>query len=140
LTVVKCALNQFEVNERTASHMNSLDVVLSCLGDSTRFRILRLLLERDLCVGALARELKISEPAVSQHLKKLREGGLVAGEKRGYWMHYVVNTMPLIEAAEDLKALASTQRSGDDECSRKNSAGGCCCATKKRLILPDFRM
>ncbi len=73
--------------------------VFRTLGDDTRFQIIRLLLGSDLCVGALSRILKISKPSVSQHLKILREAGLVKGEKRGYWTHYEVERKLLREAA-----------------------------------------
>ncbi len=55
--------------------------VLRALGDETRFQIIRLLFGSDLCVGALARIFKIFKPSDSQHLKILREAGLVKGEK-----------------------------------------------------------
>ncbi len=55
--------------------------VFKTLSDETRFNLVRLLLTHDFCVGALAHRLGISEAAVSQHLKSLREAGLVKGEK-----------------------------------------------------------
>lgn len=80
--------------------------VLRTLGDETRFQIVSLLLENDLCVGALAHILNISKPAVSQHLKILREADLVRGEKRGYWTHYEVKKETLREAARILQKLS----------------------------------
>ena len=50
---------------------------LKALADDNRLRILQLLLKTDLCVGALAKHLGISEPAVSQHLRILRKAGFV---------------------------------------------------------------
>jgi DNA-binding transcriptional ArsR family regulator len=79
--------------------------ILKALSDETRFGIVKLLLSRDLCVGALAHHLGISEAAVSQHLKLLREAGLVKGEKRGYWTHYMVERNKLNELAELLTEL-----------------------------------
>lgn len=73
--------------------------IFKALADETRFKLLRLLLTHDLCVGALAKQLNISEAAVSQHLKALREAGLVRGEKRGYWTHYAVEKETLHELA-----------------------------------------
>lgn len=66
-----------------------LEQMLRALGEPTRLRIFRLLLERRHCVRSLARKLEISEPAVSQHLKVLREAGLVHGEKYGHHTHYL---------------------------------------------------
>jgi DNA-binding transcriptional ArsR family regulator len=53
---------------------------LKALGDSNRLDLIKILLKNDLCVGALARTLGLSESALSQHLKLLRGAGLVRGE------------------------------------------------------------
>ena len=85
-----------------------MELVTLCraLGDETRMRIFRLLLQRSYCVGALARKLGISESAVSQHLKLMREAGLITGEKRGYHMHYAVDRSAAESMAASLLALA----------------------------------
>jgi DNA-binding transcriptional ArsR family regulator len=61
---------------------------LSALGDPTRRAIFERLAERPSAVGELAGELPISRPAVSQHLKVLKDAGLVidraAGTRRIY--------------------------------------------------------
>ncbi len=80
--------------------------VFKTLGDENRYQIIRLLNESNLCVGALARILNISKPAVSQHLKLLREAGLVRGEKIGYFTHYRVEKKALVKAAGQLQGLA----------------------------------
>ncbi len=53
--------------------------------------MVQLLKNRALCVGALAKMLEITPGAVSQHLRVLKEEGLVMAEKRGYFMHYRLN-------------------------------------------------
>ncbi|MGI6097598.1 MAG: ArsR/SmtB family transcription factor [Dethiobacteria bacterium] len=85
-------------------------IIFRLLGDKTRFQIIKLLLEHDLCVGALAHRLKISKPAVSQHLRALREAGLVKGEKRGYWTHYKVERELLQKAASFLQEMSAKQQ------------------------------
>lgn len=82
--------------------MEELAVKLKALADEKRLKILDVLLKKDYCVKALARELDLSESAVSQHLKKLREAGLVVGEKKGYWVHYVVQVNEVMELGERL--------------------------------------
>ena len=62
--------------------------VLKALAEERRLRMVELLLRKERCVRALARELGISESAASQHLKVLREAGLLTGVKRGYFTHY----------------------------------------------------
>jgi ArsR family transcriptional regulator, arsenate/arsenite/antimonite-responsive transcriptional repressor len=79
------------------------------VADENRFKIFTLLLGNDLCVGALAHILNISKPAVSQHLKILRNAGLIRGEKRGYWTHYVVEKETLLYAARYLQKLSELQ-------------------------------
>lgn len=82
--------------------------LLKALADEKRLNILIMLLNRDLCVGALAARLGISKPAVSQHLKILRNAGLVRGEKRGYWTHYVVNKEAVSQIAKELEKLITS--------------------------------
>lgn len=55
----------------------------AALGDPHRRRILRLLGDRDLSVAEIAAELPISRPAVSRHLRLLKEAGLVTEEPEG---------------------------------------------------------
>lgn len=63
----------------------------TALGDPTRRAIFELLADRPRAVGELAGELPISRPAVSQHLKVLKQAGLVfdrpAGTRRIYQVH-----------------------------------------------------
>jgi DNA-binding transcriptional ArsR family regulator len=53
------------------------------LADPTRRRIFERLARKPLSVGAIAEELPVSRPAVSQHLKVLTNAGLVAHERDG---------------------------------------------------------
>src|SRR5579885_3589111 len=56
---------------------------LDALGDPTRRAILERLLKHPLPVGELARELPVSRPAVSQHLRVLKDAHLVTGRTAG---------------------------------------------------------
>ncbi len=66
-----------------------LSVFLKALGDPTRFLIYQQLLIRKHCTRSLSKKLGFSEAAISQHLKILREAGLVYREKYGYHTHYL---------------------------------------------------
>jgi DNA-binding transcriptional ArsR family regulator len=55
----------------------------TALGDPTRRAIFERLAERPLSVGELAGELPVSRPAVSQHLRVLKDAGLVIGQPAG---------------------------------------------------------
>lgn len=92
--------------------------VLKALADERRLKILQLLTANDLCVGALAKHLGISKPAVSQHLQILRKAGLVKGEKRGYWTHYIVEREVLNQVASQISELAATEKSNNTICWR----------------------
>jgi ArsR family transcriptional regulator len=61
------------------------------LGDKSRLSILALLKERELCVCELVELLHTSQPNVSQHMRKLKDGGLVKEAKRGQWVYYSLN-------------------------------------------------
>jgi DNA-binding transcriptional ArsR family regulator len=54
---------------------------LAALGDPTRRTIFERLAERPRAVGELASELPVSRPAVSQHLKVLKDAGLVVDQQ-----------------------------------------------------------
>lgn len=85
-------------------------LVLKAIADETRMKILTLLLKNNYCVRALARNLELSEATISQHLKVLREAGLLVGEKRGYFMHYDVERTVLHELAGEIETLAVIER------------------------------
>ena len=67
--------------------MDAVDVgaddVLDALGDPTRRAVLELLRGGERPVGQLAAALPVSRPAVSQHLRVLREAGLVTERREG---------------------------------------------------------
>ncbi|MBN2375082.1 MAG: helix-turn-helix transcriptional regulator [Sedimentisphaerales bacterium] len=73
---------------------------LKVLSVGARLRIIQLLNGRSLCVNALAHQLDITQSAVSQHLRVLREAGLVMDEKRGYYVHYRLNEEALSKCKE----------------------------------------
>lgn len=87
--------------------MEKMLQVLKAMSDDNRFKIINLLLQKNFCVKALAKRLNISEAAVSQHLKILREAGLVKGEKKGYYTHYTVNKDMLDDIAKGIKEMAN---------------------------------
>ena len=62
---------------------NRLESGLAALGDPTRRAIFEHLAARPRAVGELARELPVSRPAVSQHLKVLKQAGLVIDQPAG---------------------------------------------------------
>lgn len=55
-----------------------MDAALRALADPSRRRILRLVRGRELPAGAIAAEFELSRPAISQHLRVLKEAGLLS--------------------------------------------------------------
>ena len=58
------------------------------LGNESRLQLLHLLGEEPRTVSALVAATGLSQPLVSQHLRTLRQSGLVAGERRGHEVSY----------------------------------------------------
>ncbi|NMO90237.1 helix-turn-helix transcriptional regulator [Actinomycetospora sp. TBRC 11914] len=61
----------------------NIDGAIGLLGDPNRRAIFELLARRPSAVGEIAAQLPISRPAVSQHLKVLKDGGLVVSRAEG---------------------------------------------------------
>ncbi|TXD37439.1 winged helix-turn-helix transcriptional regulator [Lujinxingia vulgaris] len=62
------------------------------LGHPARVAIIRLLLRRDACIcGEIVEELPLAQSTVSQHLKQLKEAGLIRGEVDGPRVCYCVD-------------------------------------------------
>jgi len=75
------------------------------LSDPTRLKILSLLGGGSMNVSAMVEKLDCTQPAVSRHLKVLREAGLIVDSRHGKWIEYSGNPSRVDEAAEYLKAL-----------------------------------
>ena len=73
--------------------IEELAEVFKALSDPTRLRLVKLLQEHEgaLCVNALAHRLGVSQSAVSQHLRVLRQARLVQGARYGYHVHYTLD-------------------------------------------------
>jgi len=91
--------------------VEQLAETLKALADPTRLKLMQLLSQNSpdaaecgaqicsgtgfLCVNALAHRLNITQSAVSQHLRVLRQAGLVNSERRGSFVHYTLDTRAL---------------------------------------------
>nr|WP_100408204.1 metalloregulator ArsR/SmtB family transcription factor [Bacillus solitudinis] len=65
--------------------------ILKLLGDKTRLTMVALMAEDECCVCEFVELFEMSQPSISQHLRKLRDVGLVVEERRGQWVFYRVN-------------------------------------------------
>lgn len=69
----------------------------AAIADPTRRRVLELVRDEELPAGRLAEEFAISRPAVSRHLRVLREAGLVRERRAGRLRLYRADPAPLSE-------------------------------------------
>lgn len=90
--------------------------LLKMLGDKTRLNIYALLNSRELCVCAMTSILDISQPAISQHLRKMKLFNIVNERKEGQWVFYSIRIpnddeymlKAIIENLPDLSDLIQT--------------------------------
>jgi ArsR family transcriptional regulator len=80
-------------------NIDALTEVFKAFSDPTRLKLVKLLHDYggSLCVNALANKLEISQSAVSQHLRVLRQAHLVKGDRKGSMVHYDLNLEKLSE-------------------------------------------
>lgn len=90
-----CMMSHVELSDAVALHQ--------ALADPVRLLLVRLLLERELCVCELVEALEEPQYKVSRHLGILKRAGLVRDRREGTWMHYEIhpNLPPVWRAALD---------------------------------------
>ena len=85
------------------SHLPSLEdfitvsELLGLLGDASRLRIFWLLCHCEECVINISAAVKMSSPAVSHHLQKLKSSGLVTSRRDGKEVYYTACDTPLVK-------------------------------------------
>lgn len=105
--------------------------IFKALSDETRVTILLLLAQQNVCAKGISKRLNISEAAVSQHIKILKEAGIIIGYKQGYRVHYSVNEdtlNALITFINDLKVPVSSVK--DTSCPMRENCPKTCCHLK----------
>lgn len=65
--------------------------ILKLLGDKTRLTMVKMLDSNDCCVCEFVEIFKASQPAISQHLRKLKDAEVVKETRRGQWIIYSLN-------------------------------------------------
>ena len=105
------------MDSEMVNHDKSEDeaAVFATLADPTRLKLVKLLAHQDtpgaLCVNALAEVLGVSQSAVSQHLRILKNIGLVSGERHGYRIHYAINPQTMKQCHDLILAALSINES-----------------------------
>ncbi len=82
--------------EHFTDKQNSIATLTKALGHPARVAIIEYLLKVDACIcGDIVNELPLAQPTVSQHLKELKNAGLIQGEIEGNSICYCINEKAL---------------------------------------------
>lgn len=91
-----------KVSSKEYIELQRASQLFKLLGDKTRLTMMKLLQTHDCCVCEFVEIFKMSQPAISQHLRKLRDIELVKEERKGQWIFYSINKKhedyPLIQS------------------------------------------
>ncbi len=112
-----------------ARPLNGMETLFKALADTTRLRILGLLLTGEVCVCHIHESLKIPQPKASRHLAYLRRSGLVETRRDGLWIHYrlAAPSDPVVAAISDAVRHALTHLDTvHRDAERLQKKTGCC--------------
>jgi ArsR family transcriptional regulator, arsenate/arsenite/antimonite-responsive transcriptional repressor len=93
--------------------------VFKALGDPTRFTIIRLLaanIVQSLSVTELAERIGITQQAASQHLKILKNIGILKQMKKGYYVYYYIDKKALHKINDDINEIFKRAFMRCEEC------------------------
>jgi ArsR family transcriptional regulator len=77
--------------EKTIVEVEKVAKVFKLLGDKTRLSIMGLINENECCVCEFVAIFNMSQPSISQHLRKLKDAGLVRESRKNNWIFYSIN-------------------------------------------------
>lgn len=99
--------------------MKDLEQLLKALADKNRLTLLSCMKNGEVCVCDFVDVLKISQPAVSQQLKKLKDAGIIVERKDGTWKYYRLSEQlhPVVKVVIDTLDADDTCRCGGNSCS-----------------------
>jgi ArsR family transcriptional regulator len=120
----------------TTGSLMDLEALFKALADTTRLRILNLLLAGEVCVCDIHDTLGIPQPKASRHLAYLRAAGLVDARKDGQWVHYRLSEShgPVVGVIRDavVHALGHVDAVRKDAKRFEKRTGCCVPGTKTR--------
>lgn len=92
---------------------------LKAMADKNRLTLLACMKNGEVCVCDFVEVLSISQPAVSQQLKKLKDAGIILERKAGTWKYYrLAEDLPtVVKAVVDSLEANDTCRCGGSSCS-----------------------
>ena len=108
--------------EHFTAKQNSIATLTKALGHPARIAIIEYLAKVDTCIcGDIVNELPLAQPTVSQHLKELKNAGLIKGEVEGNSICYCINEKAIEKIQNYFSGVAA-------KLEKKNNpiATGCC--------------
>ena len=103
--------------EEFSKTQNDLATITKALGHPARIAILKFLAKKATCqCGDIVEELPLSQSTVSQHLKELKEAGLIKGEIEGAKVCYCINEKEWRAAQDWLNQLFDGLKEGNNCC------------------------
>ncbi|WP_455538386.1 ArsR/SmtB family transcription factor [Terrisporobacter sp.] len=85
--------------------MERIVKTFKALSDETRLKILMIISSKVMCQRGISKHLQISDSAVSQHIKILKDTNIITGYKEGYYVFYRINEDVFNECIEFMKFL-----------------------------------
>ncbi|MEM7552045.1 MAG: metalloregulator ArsR/SmtB family transcription factor [Bacteroidota bacterium] len=96
---------------------NELSRVAKAFAHPARIAIIQHLLKINACInGDLVQEVGLSQATISQHLKELKEAGLIQGNIEGSSMSYCINPQRWLQVKEMLASLFDQYKNPNDSC------------------------
>jgi DNA-binding transcriptional ArsR family regulator len=121
--------------------MRDLSRFFRALGDETRLRLVALLARQEpgkaWCVGRLARELRVTPSAVSQHLRVLKDLGLARGERKSHRIHYFLDQERLAVYRNLARVQLGEGFLEQQELERQEEGTSMCCRDKNGCEHPE---
>jgi len=104
-------------SEIFTAHQNRLATLAKALAHPARIAIIQQLIEMNACIcGDLVEEIGLAQPTISQHLKELKNAGLIKGNVEGTSMCYCINEKVWTEAKELLTNFLNLDINLKDNC------------------------
>ena len=119
--------------------MEKLVKVFKALSDETRLNILLLVSKRSVWQKGISKYLGISDSAVSQHIKVLKEANIITGYKEGYYILYHINEGIFNKCVSFINSISDTENILNDitvstiGCSDNCKSAQMCCKRKGLL-------
>ncbi|MBM7580280.1 ArsR/SmtB family transcription factor [Jeotgalibacillus terrae] len=76
---------------KEAMSIDKASTALKLMGDKTRLTMLRILADHDCCVCEFVEIFQMSQPSVSQHVRKMKDIGMIKEQRKGQWIVYSLN-------------------------------------------------